>query len=47
MKIAYESGLRAARNACVAELLDDPEEAHDQAVRGCVSAIERLMRHQV
>lgn len=49
---AYQRGLKDARNACVGELLVDAtgeadDIAYDNAVRDCVSAIERLMKHQV
>ena len=43
---------REAINACIAEHLSDPtgeqeDIAYDQAIRGCVSAIEKLMKAQV
>lgn len=42
---------REARAACIAEHLDDPQDeadkAYDRAIRHCVAAIEKLMKHQV
>ena len=42
---------REAINACISEHLDDPQDepdkAYDIAIRHCVAAIERLMKHQV
>lgn len=47
----YQQGLRDARKACIAEHLDDPQDesdtAYDLAIRHCVTAIEKLMNHQV
>lgn len=46
-----QKALQAARNACIAELLAEPQEetdhAYDRAVRHCVTAIEGLIKYQV
>ena len=48
---ARNQAFKEARAACIAELLSDPQDesdhAYDRAIKHCVTAIERLMKHQV